>query len=494
MRKYIRSFALGLAIGMVVCLLARKADADVLGPTFTGTKLAVTSHWAGSDTLYTDNDYTPITAVGEVLRVCNDKEDPRYYVMVIAEENAAWIRMTGNWAGDDHTDGSTYWYHNGYQFMVGNAAGTGYAYHINAAGDMVFPLNNDPVTPTISFGDGDTGFYEYSDDYLGVSLAGSIRFYFNGSDLQSQNFGGGARIRDVNGSATVPTHVFQSDTDTGLGRAAADVVSLIAGGNNLLNAIRTNINVPADSLLLVPHWNSIADDSLTVITRDANGDPVILMLDNAGASQFEARNSHVKYNLQAALIDTTGFLGGETWYSAIGDTVYHYLSDHTIDAAQTNLVVGTDVLAQQTIGIADNNLMEVDDASVADNDYVKATAAGFEGITLAELKTDLSLQPIEILDADDTLTANQSTLFSLYRPLTAKRTATLPTASAGLVFDFMVADTDSLLITAAAGDSLITSAGAAWKTTSSTGGTLRVVAVDAVRWIMFTSLGTWTSY
>ena len=59
------------------------------------------------------------------------------------------------------------------------------------------------------------------------------------------------------------------------------------------------------------------------------------------------------------------------------------------------LVIGTDVLAEQTIGIADNNLMEVDDADAADNDFAKFTASGLEGRSYAEVKTDLSLNNVE---------------------------------------------------------------------------------------------------
>lgn len=41
------------------------------------------------------------------------------------------------------------------------------------------------------------------------------------------------------------------------------------------------------------------------------------------------------------------------------------------------------------IGIADNNLLKVDDADAADNDYAKFTANGLEGRSAAESKTDL---------------------------------------------------------------------------------------------------------
>jgi hypothetical protein len=55
------------------------------------------------------------------------------------------------------------------------------------------------------------------------------------------------------------------------------------------------------------------------------------------------------------------------------------------------LVVGTNVLAQQTIGIADDNLMEVDDTDAADDDFAKFTANGIEGRDASEMRTDLGL-------------------------------------------------------------------------------------------------------
>lgn len=60
-----------------------------------------------------------------------------------------------------------------------------------------------------------------------------------------------------------------------------------------------------------------------------------------------------------------------------------------------NLEIGTDVLAEQTIGIADDNLVEMDDADAADDDYAKFTANGLEGRSYTEVKTDLSLNNVE---------------------------------------------------------------------------------------------------
>jgi hypothetical protein len=59
--------------------------------------------------------------------------------------------------------------------------------------------------------------------------------------------------------------------------------------------------------------------------------------------------------------------------------------------ADLDLEIGTDVLAQQTIGIADDNLLEVD-GSPNDNEIAKFTANGLEGRTYAELRSDINVE------------------------------------------------------------------------------------------------------
>jgi len=67
--------------------------------------------------------------------------------------------------------------------------------------------------------------------------------------------------------------------------------------------------------------------------------------------------------------------------------------------AAFNLEIGTDVLAQQTIGIANDNLVEMDDADAADDDYAKFTANGLEGRSYSEVMTDLAGQALNMQDA-----------------------------------------------------------------------------------------------
>lgn len=94
-------------------------------------------------------------------------------------------------------------------------------------------------------------------------------------------------------------------------------------------------------------------------------------------------------------LDTLGVAASDGQFIvATGAGAFAYESGATARAS-LGLIIGTDVLAQQTIGIADNNLVEIDDADAADNDYAKFTANGLEGRSYAEVKTDLSLNLVE---------------------------------------------------------------------------------------------------
>ena len=78
--------------------------------------------------------------------------------------------------------------------------------------------------------------------------------------------------------------------------------------------------------------------------------------------------------------------------------------------AALDLEIGTDILAEQTIGIADNNLVEIDHASVADDDYSKFTANGLEGRSYSEIRTDLGLVIGTNIQAFDDALTNISAL------------------------------------------------------------------------------------
>jgi hypothetical protein len=110
-------------------------------------------------------------------------------------------------------------------------------------------------------------------------------------------------------------------------------------------------------------------------------DGQVLTADGSGGSAFENAVGGV---------DTSG--------TPVDDDFAKFTDADTIEGrsyaevkADLSLEIGTDVLAEQAIGIADDNLVEIDDADAADDDYAKLTANGIEGRSYAEVKSDLSL-------------------------------------------------------------------------------------------------------
>lgn len=145
-------------------------------------------------------------------------------------------------------------------------------------------------------------------------------------------------------------------------------------------------------------------------------------------------------------------------------------------------------------GVPAINIFGTDDDtySITINTDDEAVFSGATGIDAGGAYLKNVLQKVQYVLADSTLTAATSGYLYIARPLAAKAAVILPSAAAGLFYDFMVADADTLRLVAASGDSLINSAGVASQSAGSVAGTIRLIAVDAVRWIMMNAIGTWT--
>ena len=95
---------------------------------------------------------------------------------------------------------------------------------------LILPQDDDAATPSLAFGDGDSGFYESADDTIRVSLFGSAKYRFESGGFVGEN-ANSFSCRNQTPSSTVPSLVpNKTDTNTGIGRAAIDQLSLIAGG------------------------------------------------------------------------------------------------------------------------------------------------------------------------------------------------------------------------------------------------------------------------
>ena len=116
---------------------------------------------------------------------------------------------------------------------AGNLVMTG-----TATNHLILPLNDDATTPTLAFGDGDSGFYESSDDNLIFAVSGIGYINYQTSKISNQiGTNRWSLANSIDPSATSPAFTFNIDSNTGIGRAAADQLSLIAGG---VEGIRVN--------------------------------------------------------------------------------------------------------------------------------------------------------------------------------------------------------------------------------------------------------------
>ena len=106
----------------------------------------------------------------------------------------------------------------------------------------IVPLQNDATKPSIAFGDGDSGWFESSDDAIKLSLAGTGAYEFSANKFYG-NAGGSASVLNAVASSTAPTFLpSKEDTDTGLGWTSADRLSLIAGATELLRLVEDTEN------------------------------------------------------------------------------------------------------------------------------------------------------------------------------------------------------------------------------------------------------------
>lgn len=165
------------------------------------------------------------------------------------------------------------------------------------------------TTEGLWFGDGDTGVYEASDDNLALDVAGVRNLNFRQFQIDG-NSAYGPQINLSGATATFPTWAFVSDDNTGIGRADADQLSLVAGGvegmrlteagsfvqNTMSGGTNTDTSGTINALAITPTYNQTSGtaantDLLINRTETAvgSGDQYLIDAQVGGASKFGVR-------------------------------------------------------------------------------------------------------------------------------------------------------------------------------------------------------------
>ena len=142
----------------------------------------------------------------------------------------------------------------------------------------------------------------------------------------------------------------------------------------------------------------------------SSSDNVLIVNNTVTTNSQDATNTYDDIRLSGcSYCDVQGNLcraGGETNKPAyaidieLGCTGVKVINNDLYDdgfgtAAYYDGGTGTIYLPATGVGIADDQIVQIDDADAADNDYAKFTANGLEGRSASEVKTDLSLNNVE---------------------------------------------------------------------------------------------------
>lgn len=99
---------------------------------------------------------------------------------------------------------------------------------------LLLPTVDEPATPTLAFGDGDTGFYQPADNVVRFASGGSHILAFSVSGMQMENSSGAIVVNETPAAANPVFVPNKTDLDTGIGSSGFDNLSLIAGGIEIM--------------------------------------------------------------------------------------------------------------------------------------------------------------------------------------------------------------------------------------------------------------------
>jgi hypothetical protein len=169
---------------------------------------------------------------------------------------------------------------------------------------------------------------------------------------------------------------------------ATSFVKMTAAGTFALDTNTYLTTVTAHNLLSATHGDTLADNVVRGDILIGNATPKWARLAKGAEGTF------IRYNATDLTISTLTIPNTLVQYSVLASNTADILSAVTL-AQQTLLGRLTGgAVAAITIGIADDNILQVDDATAADNDYAKFTANGIEGVPYATVLSDIAALPL----------------------------------------------------------------------------------------------------
>ena len=114
-----------------------------------------------------------------------------------------------------------------------------------ATNQIQLPLSNDNVTPTLAFGDGNSGFYESTDNKIILSLASGTNQWEWLTTHFTSFFGRSGAMMAEDATNINPVWAFADDFDTGLGHpnGIVDNMSIVSGGAEIIRVTPTGVIV-----------------------------------------------------------------------------------------------------------------------------------------------------------------------------------------------------------------------------------------------------------
>ena len=198
---------------------------------------------------------------------------------------------------------------------------------------------------------------------------------------------------------------------------SGDTVNIGDADDDTTVVIRGNLQVDGATTTVSSETLTIADNKIVLNNNFTGGSPT----ENGGIEieRGTQTNTVLRWNETSdrwQFVDLTGTfniprtgdfnptIGTDTNVSASsGATVISSLTltDGVITNSSTRTLTPGDIGAAPsfTTGIANTNVVKIDSASVADNDYAKFTAAGLEGRSFSEVRDDLNVADGATADA-----------------------------------------------------------------------------------------------